>query len=341
MPKEEFDYYKALKDQNYSTLLDNQIQLDNARQRALKNTNAGLAAAGFDSSGYGQLARQGVESQYLQGLQNAQVNYQNQNLEVDKMKYDAMNDAYTGLYSDLVSADIQSEDALNKYLTDYGLMKDGVLDRDAFNERYGSDNFARFNAAIRNLNNQFADVRKAASAQNAESLKNMSFVLNGDYSGDKKHVKGQSGTLGEWFDKESDLLMAKASSGELETNSVVKVTNGRNDVIYLKWNGVGFEKTNESEYNGSNSKHTLAHYDKKNYWDEESTVYDKKYGLGDEISEREAESLLTMYTSKNGVPDIYKRKEIIEKASSEEGFNTKKYVYYYRDGKWYRRKKSD
>ena len=37
---DETDYYEQLKQENYKALLSKEIQLDNARQRALKNTNA-------------------------------------------------------------------------------------------------------------------------------------------------------------------------------------------------------------------------------------------------------------------------------------------------------------
>lgn len=94
------NYYEALKNEDYKTLLDKEIQLDNARQRALKNSNVGLAAAGFDSSGYGQLAKQGLESQYLQGLQGLQSDFQAQNRANANEYYQH----YSSLFADAVDA---------------------------------------------------------------------------------------------------------------------------------------------------------------------------------------------------------------------------------------------
>lgn len=285
MVDEEFDYYQALKDENYKTLLEKEIQLDSARSRALKQSNASLAAQGLASTGYGQQQRLGIEGQYLQGLQSAQQDFQTQNREIGKQEFefnqnqqDRLEQKQGSYFNDLLSVlsseeAVYDEDSLNTALSSQGLLReDNTLDYDKAVELYGQHYADILRTSIELKRNQFTrtaeEERKANSAQTVDDLKNMTFILNGDYTGDKKHVKGQSGTLGDWYGQESEVLMTKAQNGQLEENSVIKVTNGRNDVIYLKWNGVGFEQVNESEYNNANSKHNLQHYNGKNYWDD-------------------------------------------------------------------------
>lgn len=167
MADENLDYYKALKQENYNALLDKEIQLDNARQRALRNTNTSLAAAGFASSGYGQTANLGIENQYLQGLQQAHKNYQDVNADYDKSIYSAMNNAYAGLNEDIANGQYATQEEFDKYLTDFGLMKDGVLNKEAFSAKYGADNFDNFNAKIQNIRDY---LEKAATSDSSVDL---------------------------------------------------------------------------------------------------------------------------------------------------------------------------
>lgn len=128
------DYYKQLKDENYKTLLSSEIQLDNARQRALKQTNVGLASQGMASSGYGSTANTGIESQYISGLQNAQQNYQEQNLQIDQQAHQAQvadaNDKFNSLTTLMSNA--TSNDDLNNIMKSYGYMNpDGTWNQAA------------------------------------------------------------------------------------------------------------------------------------------------------------------------------------------------------------------
>ena len=89
MEKEYEDYYQMLKDENYNTLLSKEIQLNNARERALRNTNANLNAMGLASSGYGQMAQTGVEGQYLTAMEGANQTYQNTANQIKQDEYNA------------------------------------------------------------------------------------------------------------------------------------------------------------------------------------------------------------------------------------------------------------
>lgn len=174
MPEQDFDYYQAMKDQRYKELLDNQIQLDNARQRALKNTNTQLAAAGFDSSGYGQTARLGLESQYLQGLQNANNSYQNDLLQINKDQHEAelakANDDYQS-YLTLLDNAYDEEDLKNT------MSKAGYnVETKTWNENSNLDETARnileqyYESGIKRIGTAGADSTPAYNIQEAYNL---------------------------------------------------------------------------------------------------------------------------------------------------------------------------
>lgn len=137
MANYDVDYYKQLKDENYKTLLSSEIQLDNARQRALKQTNVGLASQGMNSSGYGSTINTGLENQYLSQLQSAQQNYQTQNQTIDQNAREAQvadaNDQFNSLTTLMSNAG--SNDNLNSIMQNYGYMNtDGSWNQEALNK---------------------------------------------------------------------------------------------------------------------------------------------------------------------------------------------------------------
>ena len=80
------EYYQKLKREDYQALQQSELQLDAARQRAMKNTQTQLNSLGMGSSGYGSTARAGIEGQYMQGLQTAQDRY-NANVQQHNEEY--------------------------------------------------------------------------------------------------------------------------------------------------------------------------------------------------------------------------------------------------------------
>jgi len=131
------DYYQALKDENYKALLQSEIQLDSARQRAMKNTQTQLAAQGMANSGYGSTNQTGIEGQYLTGLQNAQQNYQNQNLQIDQNKREAesayQNEQFNSLTALMSGA--TSNDELNNLMVQQGYGTVGDDGKFAWNQQ--------------------------------------------------------------------------------------------------------------------------------------------------------------------------------------------------------------
>ena len=130
------DYYQQLKDENYKTLWQSEIQLDNARQRAMKNTQTQLAGQGMASSGMGSTVRNGLENQYLTGMQNAQQNFQNQNAQINQQEKEAIaqdaNDRFNSLTTLMSGA--QTNDELNAVLGQYGYGTVGADGKFAWNQ---------------------------------------------------------------------------------------------------------------------------------------------------------------------------------------------------------------
>ncbi len=147
MPEQ--DYYKALRDENYKTLLDREIQLDNARQRAFQNANASLAASGLESSGYGQLAKQGIEGQYLQALGQANNDYAQANLQKQNENFNYL--------SELLGS-VGTEDERNAILGNYGLLNDdGTINNELVAQRYGAESPNQLSGLLTTLGGSLID----------------------------------------------------------------------------------------------------------------------------------------------------------------------------------------
>ena len=124
---DETDYYEQLKQENYKALLSKEIQLDNARQRALKNTNVQVNAAGMGSSGYGMTAQTGIESQYLTALEGAGQDYQAQENVIQQQQRDenlaTANDNFQSITTLMGSSSSTSQ--LNDILSTAGFIDKG------------------------------------------------------------------------------------------------------------------------------------------------------------------------------------------------------------------------
>ena len=70
------DYYNALKNESYKTLLNSEIQASIARDQALKYTNNSLRAKGYATQGLAESTNLGLQSQYQTALANARNTYQ-------------------------------------------------------------------------------------------------------------------------------------------------------------------------------------------------------------------------------------------------------------------------
>lgn len=271
----EDDYFKLAKEQEYGLLFDKEVALENAKANALKYTKNEINAQGFGGTGYGSSMQSGIYNSYLNRANEAKEQYADRIREIGvEERENALADANDRFQS--VTTMVQGADTLenmNQVLTDYGY---GSVDKDGnfvWNaekpEGMSDDDWYQMQYYYRMKKNDFDASNSDTNVVNTlQGLQNMTFELqDNDTSGDKNHHAGTIGTLGEWFGEESKWLIHKANYGELEKDCVIKVTNGRGDVIYLKWDGEGYSQVNSQAYKTAENKHTLRHEDKKNYWD--------------------------------------------------------------------------
>lgn len=81
--------YDDLRDQNYKNLLDTQIQLEAARQSALKASRSQLAAQGLYGTGYGSTAQTGISNAYINAMQSASSSYNDTDVDISKSEREA------------------------------------------------------------------------------------------------------------------------------------------------------------------------------------------------------------------------------------------------------------
>lgn len=266
------DYYKMAREQEYGLLFDKEVALENAKANALKYTQNQINAQGFGGTGYGSSMQSGIYNTYLNKANEAKDEYaenvRNINLQEQEDLKQQANDRFESVTTMIASAD--TAENMNQLLTDYGYGKvddegnfvwgekpEGMSDDDWYQMQY----YYRMKQSDLEANN-------TSHVNTLEGLQGMTFELqDNDTTKDKNHHAGTVGTLGEWFGEESKLLIHKANNNQLEKDCVIQVTNGRGDVIYLKWDGKGFTQTNKDAYKSASNKHTLTHKDKKNYWD--------------------------------------------------------------------------
>lgn len=136
------DYYKMLEQEDYKALQNSEMQLENARQRAMKNSQTQLAAQGMENSGYAQTARTGIESQYIQGLEQAQQAHQANvaNIRMQQAEAQANNDR-NFLYDTVTNslAQATTQDALNQKMQAFGYMDENGVWTDKYNSLNEND----------------------------------------------------------------------------------------------------------------------------------------------------------------------------------------------------------
>ena len=276
-PKEEsgdFDYYQALKDENYKSLLNNQVQLANARQQALKNTNVGLNAMGFGSAGYGALQRNGIESAYMQGLEQNQNDFVTRNLDINKQQYEAeqnaMNENFQS-FNNIIGAGMEngyitSADQLDDYFNRYGFLdSEGNFDRAKVAEQYGEESAKQMELVYEMWKSQLGQESNTAivNGQEQEVDSTNSFALGGNW--DKQayqNIKDQNGKTGKLNDEFSWLGSHQNILSDAKNGTVLKISDNDNDgsYVYFVYNNGRWVQTNYDAYSKSKDSYWVRSY---------------------------------------------------------------------------------
>ena len=251
-PQTETNYYDLLKQENYKALLDKEIQLDNARQRAYKQTNVALASQGMQTSGYGATANTGIESQYISALENASTDYQTSQNNIRQQEIasetTSSNDAFQSLTT-LMGQSTSASD-LDNLMKQYGYIDtNGQWDESKLSTLNENDrNQLKFIYSL--YNNQLAkNDYLSNSTVNGNALKDAGTAISA--------ITTSAGTTGSDISDEIKLLYSDSSIvGKTKDGYAVKLTNGHNDGIYaylVYYNGAWYQTT-ANIYNAAKSK---------------------------------------------------------------------------------------
>ena len=275
--------YDLLRQQNYEALLSKEIQLENARMRALKHTNANLGALGMQSSGYGQTATSGIESQYLQALENANQTYQEEqrNIDTEEIEYNErkeqeraqqqLNDM--GLVGEKLSI-AESQEEIDRIMELYGLYTKDFEGNNVFNyakavELYGEQNAKElrylYENGVRGLQEQVYQGTPVAANDWHSAIS--TFV----------DQNGKTGTMNDELERffSKDLYDFERRTGYTPANGdVVKISQNSSEnaaTMYLIYLNGNWYQTTATQYANASSKHwfrSAANTSNYFYWDD-------------------------------------------------------------------------
>ena len=258
------NYYDLLKDESYKSLLSKEVQYDNARKRALKNTNASLGAMGMQSSGYGQTANAGIEGQYLQALEGANQTFQQEQTDIgmEEAQYNEQKLANQQFQdfssiSNLMTATSNRED-LDYLMNKYGLYTDGQFDYNKAVELYG-DEYAKQLDYLYRLQAQGIE-------DNALQGQEYNYTGKGDYTyydeqGNVHYITLKDGKVDGW-NAENKTLNSAIQSGEVKNNSYIKLQSKKdNKIIYVRYYNGKLYYCTPNQYNSAKTKYSIYGYE--------------------------------------------------------------------------------
>ena len=245
-------YYEMAKKQEYASLLDKEIELENARSTALKHTNNQMAAQGFASQGYGASYNSSMTGRYLNALGDAQntykVNVDNLNYQQHQEEVASANDRFESITTMMQQAN--DIDQVNSLLTDYGY---GTIDAEGnftFGEKpegMSDDDWKQMKYYYNLQKSSLETDEYAAFYGNLDTWKSAYFV---DGEGNAKKV-------GKEFKDESAVLWADINAGKYTYGTIIKLQNEDGEVIYVQWTKNGLRMSNEKAYNSSKQKDAM------------------------------------------------------------------------------------
>lgn len=250
------DYYNMAKQQEYSALLDKEVQLENAKANALKYSNNQLAAQGMAGSGYAQNAQLGIQNQYLNRLTEAQnttsQNIASLNQAQREEELANANDRFESVTTMLTQASELSQ--MDELLANYGY---GTIDKSGnfvWNdkpENMSSDdwNQIKYYYGLQKSAIESAQPQNYATYNSLDSLKTASYLK----------TNGNVGNLGDDFGKEINVLWYYASAGQFQNGDSIHLTNGKGETIYMQLTSNGFRTISEQEYRDSNNQYTITY----------------------------------------------------------------------------------
>ena len=261
-------YYDMVKEQKFDKLLDKQVQLENAKAQALKQTQNSINAAGFGSQGYGSSINSGIYGRYMNAFNENERDYETEVDQLEQARRQELNanseEAYQQVVS-LMTGGNTNMDRVHEYLSSIGL---GEVDDEGnfiWGEKPESMSQADWTQLqyLYNLQNDTAQELKAQ-----EEAMNPGYAVYGslDQLGAATYVNGKGNveTLAGHYNEEIKVVWHHASNGDYQPGDTIKITNGEGNTIYLQWTSNGFRMVGESDYNSAEHQYTLQRGKNKN-----------------------------------------------------------------------------
>ena len=231
---------KAMSEKNYKALLQSDIAAYNLKQNSQKYLDQMLAGQGLAGQGYGTSAHIGIENSaqnlYAQNLENYAENERQALVEAQERKDAADLENDKQLYYYLTNSD-GSDESIAQYMANYGYtLKDGKWVDANGNEASGyvlsAIQYAKDNA----VENEGI---RGAYYGSLEALMGATYI-------DKD---GGVSNFNDNFSKESEYIYTKAINGQYDDGTVIKVTNGRGETVFLRFDyGKGFVQVEAKDW---------------------------------------------------------------------------------------------
>lgn len=265
------DYYKLAKEQEFSTLLDKEVSLENAKQNAMKYAQNVTNAQGLGSTGYGASLNSGIYNAYMNKAMQAENDY-NQNIKnIDYQQKLASEEKADDRFKSVTTMLTQADgiDSMNKLLSDYGY---GSVDANGnfnFNaqkpEGMSDDDWYQTKFYYNMQKKALAQGEEAnAIAQEANDFSGTYFTSMEDLGNTEVTYHQPNGDtevskINDDFEYEWNMYGREISAGNIEYGSVTKLTRDRQQggTIYLMYTKNGIRICTEQDYKNAEKKHSI------------------------------------------------------------------------------------
>lgn len=250
-------YYEMAKNQEYASLLDKEIELENAKSNALKLTNNQIASQGIATQGYGSSQMSGITGRYLNAYESANREYQSNISSLNQQQHQEQITNDKDRFESITTMMSQANDMdqMNSLLTDYGYGKldeegnfnfgekpEGMNDDDWYQMKY----YYNLQKSAIEQNNKVDEY--AATYRDLGSWQTATYLTN----------DGKTKTIEKEFKYESQALWAKIAAGNYTYGTSIMLKNGDGDIIYVQWTQNGLRMIDENAYSGSENKDSLV-----------------------------------------------------------------------------------
>lgn len=239
------DYIKMANRQEYSALLDKEIELENAKQNAIKYTNNQIAAQGLDRQGYGSSQMASIYNQYNNALAQERNNFNTSFSE-------SSNERFGNIMTMLSDAD-NDIDLMNTVLSDYGYGEVGADGKFVFGDKPSDltdDDWYRIKYSY---NVALSEVSKSNSTyyKDIDSFKNNAIFQDAD---------GKYQSVSTKFVYETKTLEKNLQNGDYTAGTVVLLQNKAGNKVYVKvGNNNELYLVSESDYLEATQQGKNAH----------------------------------------------------------------------------------